>query len=115
MSTRRSIVASRIREARRLAGLSQAQVARFLGLHRPSVTEMEAGNRGVSVEEIAALADLFEVSTDWLMGNGAEKLDPQDDRLHLAARELKKLKPDQLERLLRILASLRIGDSDDRL
>ena len=42
---RKAIIASRLREARRMAGLSQAQVAKMLGLHRPSITESEAGNR----------------------------------------------------------------------
>ena len=50
---KRQISASRIREARRLAGLSQGQVAKMLGLQRPSVTEIEAGNRAVAAEELA--------------------------------------------------------------
>ena len=36
-----------------------------------------------------------------------ETLEPQDPRLELAARELSKLKPDDLEHLLKLLAALR--------
>ena len=105
--TKRAIIASRIREARKMAGLSQGQVARMLGLHRPSVSEMEAGNRSVSAEELSRLADLFDVSLSWLGGEGAEKVDILDDKLQLAARELQKLKPEDLDRLLTVLASMK--------
>ncbi|GMV71882.1 MAG: XRE family transcriptional regulator [Leptolyngbya sp. PLA2] len=104
---KRQIIASRIREARRLAGLSQGQVAKLLGLQRPSVTEMEAGNRAVAAEELSKLAEIFDVSVAWLLGEGTTRLDVHDDRLQLAARELQKLKPKDLDRLLSILASMR--------
>src|SRR5580765_2930820 len=96
---KRQIIASRIREARRMAGLSQGQVAKMLGLQRPSVTEIESGNRAVAAEELAKLAETFDVSVAWLLGVGAPQLDAHDDRLQLAARELQKLKPKDLERL----------------
>ena len=54
---KRQIIASRIRAARRLARLSQGPVAKMLGLQRPSVTEIEAGNRAVAAEELARLAE----------------------------------------------------------
>ena len=104
---KRQIIASRIREARRLAGLSQGQVAKMLGLQRPSVSEIEAGNRAVAAEELSKLAEVFDVNVAWLLGEGADQLDVQDDRLQLAARELQKLKPKDLSRLLSILASIR--------
>lgn len=107
----RAIIASRLREARKMAGLSQAQVAKILSLHRPSITELESGNRKVSAEEISKLAELYDVSEAWLLGKTTDRLDVQDDRIQLAARELQKLKPDDLDRLLAILASMRRGGS----
>src|SRR5579859_2820007 len=109
---RRSIIASRIREARKAAGLSQGQVARLLGLQRPSVSEIEAGRRRVSGDEITRLAELFDVSPSWLLGEGAERADPHDVKLQLAARELAKLKPEDLDRLLALLASINDEDSE---
>lgn len=79
----------------------------MLNLQRPSVTEMEAGNRGVSAEELAQLAKIYDVSVSWLLGEDAQAPDAKDDRLQLAARELTKLKPADLERLMVILAALR--------
>ena len=106
-SSKRSQVAERLKEARKLAGLSQGHVAGLLGLHRPSVTEMEAGKRRVSADELARLAEIYDVSVAWLIGEAPEKLDARDPRLELAARELTKLKPEDLEHLLRLLAALR--------
>ena len=106
-STRRVLIASRLREARKLAGLSQGHVAGLLGLHRPSVSELEAGNRRVSADELARLAEIYDVSVAWLLGEVPSTIDAEDPRLELAARELTKLKPDDLERLLKLLAAMR--------
>lgn len=107
IADKKAVIAARIREARLAAGLKQGQVAKLLGLHRPSVSEIEAGNRAVSAEELVQLARLFEVDLGWLGGEGANTVDPHDNKLQLAARELQKLKPDDLERLLKIIASMR--------
>jgi len=103
----RMAVAARLRMAREMAGLSQAQVAKKLGLHRPSVTEMEAGRRSVTAEEIVVLADLYAVSIDWLTRGSDEKMDLAQQRFELAARELGKLKPKDVDRLLQVLTALR--------
>jgi transcriptional regulator with XRE-family HTH domain len=110
-STKRGQIGERLKEARKLAGLSQERVAKMLGLHRPSVTEMEAGNRRVSANEVARLAEIYDVNVAWLLGDAPDTIDAQDPRLALAARELTKLKPDDLERLLKLLAAMRIDSN----
>ena len=104
---KRALIAERLKEARKLAGISQSHVAKILGLHRPSISEMEAGNRRVSADELARLAGIYDVGITWLLGKAPDILDAQDPRLELAARELTKLKPDDLDRLLRLLAAMR--------
>jgi transcriptional regulator with XRE-family HTH domain len=104
---KKHLIASRLREARKLAGLSQGQVARMMELHRPTISEIEAGNRNVTATELASFAEIYDVSVAWLSGEGAEKLDLEDERLQLAFRELRKLKPEDLDKLLRALAALR--------
>ena len=106
-ATRRALIAGRLKEARKLAGLSQGHVAKILGLHRPSISEMEAGNRRVLADELARLAEIYDVGVAWLLGEAPDILDAQDPRLELAARELTKLKPDDLDRLLKLLAAMR--------
>lgn len=111
--THRSEIAERLREARKAAGLSQGQVAKLLQMHRPTVSEIEAGNRRVSAEELVKFAETYDVTVSWLLGETAEQLEMNDPRLQLAARELSKLKPDDLDRLLRLLASMRSSDADE--
>lgn len=108
---RRIQIAARIREARKAAGLSQGQVAKLMKMHRPTISEIEAGNRRVSAEELSALADLFDVTVAWLVGEASETVETDDPRIQLAARELKKLKPEDLDRLMRLLASMRSDET----
>lgn len=95
----------RLRFARESAGLSQGQVARLLGKHRPTISEIEAGRRRVSSEELAAFAQTYDVSVGWLSG---EEDSPEfEDRVLLAARQLAKLKNDDLDGILRLIKSMR--------
>jgi transcriptional regulator with XRE-family HTH domain len=111
---RRARIAERIREARRSAGLSQGQVAKLMNLHRPTISEIEAGNRRVSAEELSTFADIFDVTVAWLVGEASETVETDDPRIQLAARELMKLKPEDLERLMRLLASMRPADDTSK-
>lgn len=106
----RSMIAQRLRMARELAGLSQAQVAEMLGLKRPSVTEIEAGRRKVSAEELARLAEIYDASIEWLTGVESEGEDEFSARVGLAARELSKLNPEDLDRLMELLKTLRLAN-----
>lgn len=106
----RQALAARLREARKLAGLSQGKVAEMLDMHRPSVSEIEKGNRKVSAEELGKFAEIYDVSVTWLVGDSPEKLAANDPRLELAARELSKLKPQDFDRVLRLLAAMRQSD-----
>ena len=102
----RNIVASRLRTTREMAGLSQAQVAKILGLHRPSFSEMEAGRRKVSVDELTKLAKIYSVDMEWLAGSTPDAKNG-DERIRFAARQLAKLKSDDLDKVLNLLHALR--------
>lgn len=104
---RRALVASRLRTAREMAGLSQGQVAKLLGWHRPTVTEIEAGRRRVSSEELVEFAHVYRVSVSWLSGEEVEGIDAERDRIELAARELSKLRSEDLDRLLGLISAIR--------
>jgi transcriptional regulator with XRE-family HTH domain len=101
-----STVAERLRLAREQAGLSQGQVAKMLKMHRPTISEIEAGRRRVVVEELAQFSRIYEVDVAWL--TGAEEVDDGiDDRVKLAARGLAKLKPEDLDSVLHLLSTMR--------
>lgn len=110
---RRRAIASRLREARKLSGLSQGQIAQQMGLHRPSISEIEAGNRKVSADELSRFAQIYDVSMAYLTGEGPDSMAIEDPRLQLAARELHKLPPESLEKLLQALAAMRSSDGND--
>lgn len=102
-------IASRLRTARVQAGLSQGQVAKLLGLHRPTISEVEAGRRSVSILEITKFAEIYAVDVGWLTGLSDPKEELLSAKTLLAARELERLKPEDLDRLLELLSSLRKG------
>lgn len=66
-------LATRLRQAREAAGLTQEDVARRLGLPRSSVAQIELGNREVSSLELDHLARLYGRSFDELL---AAEFDP---------------------------------------
>lgn len=105
----RKAIATRLRAAREQAGLSQGQVAKLLNVKRPTVSEMEAGRRRVSAEELSQLAQIYDVSASWLVKNQPEITDP---RIDLAARELAKLKQEDLDTVIGFLQTLRRKEGD---
>lgn len=74
---------NRIREVRDAKGLSQKQVAIEVGVKSPSVSHWESGKTKPKQENYIALARLFNVSVDYLMG--ADSLINDEDPQHEAA------------------------------
>ena len=101
-----SEVHERLKLAREQSGLSQGQVAKKLGMHRPTISEIEAGRRTVSAEELREFSKLYEVSVDWLLSERSDS--PEDDaKVQLAARGLATLRPDDLDTVLRVLKTIK--------
>lgn len=109
-SDSRPAIASRLRLAREMSGLTQGQVAKLAGWHRPTVSEIEAGRRRVSAEELSKLAALYGADVSWVLG-ADDKASPTSARARLAARELSKLKEEDLDRLLQVIQSFKRSES----
>ncbi len=58
----------RLRYLRVLHCYTQAQIAAFLGISRPTYTLYESGKREPTKTSLLKLADLYHVSIDYLMG-----------------------------------------------
>lgn len=70
---RRNICGDRIREARQRARLSQSDLCRALQLagvtvERDVISRIENGSRFVADFEVVAVAEILDVSVDWLLG-----------------------------------------------
>lgn len=91
--------------------MSQGQVAILLEVHRPTITEIEAGRRKVKVDELSKFAELYDVSVSWLANGESEFEDP---KVELAARELASLSDEDLERILTLLSTLRVSRKNTR-
>ncbi|MDE7292093.1 MAG: helix-turn-helix domain-containing protein [Treponemataceae bacterium] len=62
----KAIVGDNIRRLRRERGWTQAYVADSLGITAPFLTMIESGQRGMSLELIESLGELFDVSVSSL-------------------------------------------------
>lgn len=58
----------RIKQLREERGLTQAELAKRLGITRSSVNAWEMGISVPSTQYIVELAEMFKVSTDYLLG-----------------------------------------------
>lgn len=102
-------IAAKLRLSREQSGLSQGQVAKMLGLHRPAISEIEAGRRRITAEELAKLAEIYGVSLSWLTTTPSEAGE-SNIRIELAARQLAKLDDEDLNRLLELIRALKVKD-----
>ena len=62
------MVAERIKYLREQKGLTQADLAKQLGIKRSSVNAWEMGISVPSTQYIVELSNIFKVSTDYLLG-----------------------------------------------
>lgn len=77
-------LAKRIKKFREDLELSQEQLAGKLGLPRPSISQIESGQREISSIELAKLAQIFEISTDDILSPELEKKKVKDAKITFA-------------------------------
>ena len=113
---------NRLREARKRKGLTQKQVAEFIGITQNAYSYWESGRNKIDNESLERLADFFGVSVDYLLGResaaeGKEEFDPEvlkyieelqgrDDlkMLIVAARDVTK---EDIEKAIKIIKALK--------
>lgn len=69
----RSILAKRLKQCRRESGLTQSQVAIYCDITEKTYQNYELMTREPKLEILFRLADLFQVSLDYLVGRTEEK------------------------------------------
>lgn len=67
----------RIKEARTELHLSQDYVAKFLGVNRTAIVEIESGKRKVSADELGKFSELFQIPADELLNGRSSEMPVQ--------------------------------------
>ena len=62
------IFRERLKIERKNAGYTQEQMAKLLGIKQPSYIRYENGSSEPSLETLCQIADIFDVSVDYLLG-----------------------------------------------
>lgn len=99
----------RLRELRIEKKLSQKEFAKQFGVAQNTVSNWENGNRSLDAHTIQQLANFFNVSTDYLLGNQNDRIqnkvnedDVEDIRRIERARN--KMHPEDKKKMMKILA-----------
>ena len=60
------------REARKKNNLKLTVAAKMLGVSQPTLSSWEAGRKSPTIDNLAKMADLYGVTTDYLLGREAQ-------------------------------------------
>ncbi len=93
----------RIKKARTNLHLSQEYVAKYLGINRSAVVEIESGKRKVSAEELGKFSELFLVPIDELLYGKTESSTKQ-----LFIRKFNSLDEDDQKEILNLIEFKRV-------
>lgn len=80
----RQILGARLREAREYLGLSQDEVAKYLGIPRTALSHIESGQRRIDALELKKVALLYKRPVAYFTGEAQADGSLPDDVAHLA-------------------------------
>jgi transcriptional regulator with XRE-family HTH domain len=100
---------ARLRSSREFLGLSQEEVAEHMGLSRPAISNVEAGKRKVSTQELRRFAELYRRPYEYFLGEAQELTD--DETSGALFRATKELSEGDKEQVLRFAEFLRNAGS----
>lgn len=84
-------IGNNIRQERLKAGMTQPVLAEKLGLEPNSLSSVERGHVGISIEKLIKICKIFSIPSDRLLFGKVEKSDVQD-----MTERLERLSPEQL-------------------
>ncbi len=115
-------IGERIIDLRAKRGLSQEELAKNIGISRPSLTQLELGNRSLSLNELQKLAAIFGFSLDDFMSKNFESiqslevppisnLDQTEERISVPTLNINKFKNILLYILERCAGKPNVGET----
>ncbi len=81
-----NVLAERIKQLRKQKSLTQTDLANVLGIGKSAVSNYETGYSVPDVETLKLIANYFNVSADYLLGNSQSPTLTQKDELDIAKR-----------------------------
>jgi transcriptional regulator with XRE-family HTH domain len=95
----------RLRAVRQVRGATQAQLERVLDTQQTAISQVELGNRGLTIQQVVKLAKALHVSTDAILGQ-PRKSDhaalPKDRNLLRRIQRIEKLPKPERQALLKL-------------
>lgn len=76
---------NRVRELRKRAGMSQAELARLAGISQPAISQIENDTRPLSVDWMRTLARILDCQPADLLGDDDNPYRPSDEEQELLA------------------------------
>jgi transcriptional regulator with XRE-family HTH domain len=115
-------IGSRIAELRRIKGLSQADLAKRMEVSRPSLSQIELGNRSVDIIEFQKLSVILQFSFDDFMSKDfsaslaadkkvAKKIKREEERISVPTLQINKFKNVLLYILERCAGKPNVGET----
>lgn len=99
-------IGARLRALRKTRDMTQVELAKILGTQQTAISQVELGNRGLTIQQVVKLAKALRVSTDAILGptNGAAHDElPKDRRLLRRLRKIEQLPRAERQALLRTI------------
>ena len=100
-----------IRENREKLGINQVELAKLIGVSKQTVSNWENDNRIPPTQTLDKLANIFNVTTDSLLGRNTvlqsdTRVDMENDEDYIVAKEISKLDADDKEFIKRMIKKL---------
>jgi transcriptional regulator with XRE-family HTH domain len=106
-------LSARLKRIREYLNLSQQEVSDHTGIPRPSVSAMENGKRGVSVEELRSLARLYGYPVSYFVED--QPLAGTDPRVEALFRATTQLSEPDKDEVLRFAEYLRFRKEAEQM
>ncbi|HHY66654.1 MAG TPA: helix-turn-helix transcriptional regulator [Alicyclobacillus sp.] len=74
-----TVFGDRLRQLRRNSGMSQKDLASSIGVTERAFRFYESGDREPTIEQLVKLADIFNVSLDYMTGRTNDPTPPKKD------------------------------------
>lgn len=79
----------RIREIRKKCGLTMKELGERVGVSESAISQYETGKRQPDYETLLKIADYFNVSVDYLLGQETEKAPEPEEQKPLSREQIK--------------------------